>query len=90
MPRQQVEMLDARSEGHKGKHIQVVSVRVRIRNEFRGSRSSARAYGGTVVRMLELVSCFSRISDHGHLFSWVLASMYERWGTVVLFEQLWR
>ena len=70
MPRQRVEMLDARSEGHKGNQVQVVSVRVRVRDEVRDSRSAARADGGTVdVHMVALVSCFFGLSDHALLSS---------------------
>lgn len=36
MERQRVEMLDARSKGHESNKVQVVVVRVRIRNEVRG------------------------------------------------------
>ena len=50
MSPQRVEILDARSEGHKGDQLQVESVRVRIRNEGDGSRSSVRTDGEVVLR----------------------------------------
>ena len=86
MTRQRVEMLDARSEGHKGNQVHVVSLRVRRRYEVRGSRSSARADGGTVVRVMGLMSCYLWSFRPRPLSSWVLARVYGRWGTVVLFE----
>ena len=45
--------------------------------------------GGTVARMVELVSCFSGLPDHAPLSSCVIENMQERWGTVVLYEQFW-
>ena len=87
MPRRQAETLDTRSEGHTGDQMQVVSVRVQMRNEVRGSRSSFRADGSTVARMVELVSCFSGLSDHDPLLVRVVANLEVRWGTVVLFEK---
>lgn len=47
------------------------------------------ADGGIVVRTVELVSCFSDFSDHASLSLRALASLYERWGMVVLFEHIW-
>ena len=38
-------------------------MRVQIRNEVGGSRSSVRVDGGTVARMVALVSCFSGLPD---------------------------
>ena len=87
MPHQRAGMLDARSEGHKGDQVQVVSVRVRIRNEVGGSRSSVRADGGTVARMSELVSCFSGLNDRVPLSSCILEVCKS--GVAVLFEPLW-
>lgn len=63
MPRPLAEMLDTRSEGHKGDHARVLCVRVRIRIDVCRSRSSVRADGGTVAGMVDLVSCFSGLPD---------------------------
>ena len=70
MPWQRAHKVDARFEGHEGELVQVGGVRVRARNEVCGSRSSVRADGGTVARMLELVSCFSGLPDHAPLSSY--------------------
>ena len=75
MPRQRAEILNVRSECHKGDQVQVESVRVRIRNEVGGSRSSVKADGGTVAHMVELVSYFAGPPDHAPLFSCVLANL---------------
>lgn len=81
-------MLDARFEGHESNKVQVVSVRVRNRNEVRGWRSSVRGDSGTFVFTMDLASCFSGLSEHAFFPLWILARMNERWGIVRLFEQL--
>ena len=64
MPRQRAEMLGTCSGGHKCHQAQVESVRTRIQNAVGGSRWYVRVDGGTLARMLELVSCFSDSPDH--------------------------
>ena len=59
-----------RFKGHKDDQKQIGSIRVRTRNEVRGSNSSFRVDGGAVALMLELMSCFSSLPDHASFSSY--------------------
>ena len=71
---QQADKVEVRFKGHKGNQEQIGSVRVRTRDEIRGSRSSYRADGGAVAFMLELMSCFPDLPDHPPLASYRFGS----------------
>ena len=63
----QFDRVEVRFKGHKGDQEQIGSVRVRIRTEVRGSKSSFREDGGAVALMLGLMSCFPSLPNHALL-----------------------
>ena len=63
-----------RFKGHKGNQEQIGSVRVRTRDEIRGSRSSYRADGDVVALMLELMSCVPDLPDRAPVASYRFGS----------------
>ena len=70
----QADKVEMRFMACKGDQKQIGSVHVRTRDEIRGSRSSYRADGGGVARMLELMSCFPDLCDHAPLASYRFGS----------------
>ena len=57
-----------------GDQEQIWSVRVRTRDDARGSKSSYRADGGSVAHMLELMPCFPHLPDRAPLASYRFGS----------------
>ena len=71
---QKADKVEVRFKGHKRDQEHIGSVRVRTRDEVRGSRSSYRADGGAVALMLELMSCCPGLLHHAPLASYRVGS----------------